>query len=369
MKTLWTILVALVAVMPCYGTSIIFPTFSTPVVVDDTLIVLSPDRLELIGVSKAGKELWRQKLSSEGSLIVHSSGKILLTQEASVSSLDTKHGSSEPLFSADPKVEWVRYSPETNLFWGPLVGEKPALLLFDGATHDLLANEKLGETMAYADQDLVVLAKGRRKAAESGGYSFTKGWLEAFDRHTMKRVWSVEFENQPWPHHYVVRCGNYIVCDDASDLVVINIATGQARRRPAVKPEDAIGPSGLRDENGDLTYLTSELNYADFNRSKQTLYKLSIPDLKVVESRAVKVIEAASSEKAGDLLITDALYRTACFGPDGTKLWEHFQLHRTPVMDGVIYFSDYNKGIARMGALDVATGKQRFFLSEEVETK
>ncbi|WP_234047526.1 hypothetical protein [Luteolibacter pohnpeiensis] len=369
MKTLWTILVALIGVVPCSGTSIIFPTYSTPVVVEDTLIVLSPDRLELIGVSKAGKELWRQKLSSEGSLIVHTSGKILLTQGASVSSLDTKRGSSEPLFSADPKVEWVRYSPETNLFWGPLDGEKSALVLFDGTTYNRLANEKLGETMAYADQDIVVLAKGRRKAAEGGGYSFSKGWLEAFDRHTMKRVWSVEFENQPWPQHYVVRCGNYIVCDDASDLVVIDIATGQVRRRPAAKPADAIGPSGLHDENGDLTYLTSELNYADFNQSKQTLYKLSIPDLKVVESRAVKVIEASSSEKAGDLRITDALYRTACFRPDGTKIWEHFQLHRTPVMDGVIYFSDYNKGIARMGALDVATGKQQFFLSEEIETK
>ncbi|MGB6220139.1 hypothetical protein [Haloferula sp.] len=369
MKTLWTILVALVAVMPCLGTSIIFPTFSTPVVVEDTLIVLSADRLELIGVSKEGKELWRQKLSSEGSLIVHSSGKTLLTQGASVSALNTKGGSSETLFSADPKVKWVRYSPEANLFWGPLDGEDPALALFDGATYVCLATEKLGETMAYADQDLVVLAKGRRKAAEGGGYSFSKGWLEAFDRQTMKKVWSVEYEYQPYPHHYVVRCGDYIVSDDASDLVVIDIATGEVRRRPAVKPEDAMGPSGLRDDNGDLTYLTSELNFADFNQSKQTLYKISVPDLKVIESRAVKVIEAASSETAGDLLITDALYRTACFRPDGTKLWEHFQLHRTPVMDGVIYFSDYNKGIARMGALDVATGKQRFFLSEEVETK
>ncbi len=369
MKTLWTIFLALVAVMPCFGTSIIFPTYSTPVVVDETLIVLSPDRLELIGASKAGKELWRQKLSSKGSLITHRSGKILLTQGAAVSSLDTKRGSSEPLFSADPKVEWVRYSPETNLFWGPLEGKEPALSLFDGATHVCLATEKLGETMAYADKDLVVLAKGRRKTSEGGGYSFSKGWLEAFDRKTMKKVWTVEFEDQPWPHHYVIRCGNYIVSDDASDLLVIDIATGKVRRRRAVKPEDAIGPSGLRDDNGFLTYLTSELNYADFNQSKQTLYKLSVPDLKVIESRAVKVIEAASSEKVGDLLITDALYRTACFRPDGTKVWEHFQLHRTPVVDGVIYFSDYNKGVARMGALDVATGKQRFFLSEQVETK
>jgi hypothetical protein len=369
MKALWTILVALVAAMPCFGTSIVFPTYSTPMLVDDTLIVLSADRLELIGVSKAGKDLWRQKLSSKGSLIAHSSGKILLTQGASVSSLNTKDGGSKPLFSADPKVEWVRYSPETNLFWGQLDGEEPALVLYDGTTHACLATEKRGETMAYADSDLVVLAKGRRKAAKGGGYSFSKGWLEAFERQTMKKVWSVQFENQPWPHHYVVRCGNYIVCDDASDLMVIDVMTGKARRQPAVKHEDALGPSGLRNDGGAITYLASKLNFRDFNQSEQTLYKLTVPDLTVIESRVVKVIEAANSEKVGDLLITDALYRTACFRPDGTKIWEHFQLHRTPAVDGVIYFSDYNKGVARMGALDVATGKQRFFLSEKVETK
>lgn len=216
---------------------------------------------------------------------------------------------------------------------------------------------------------MFVVAKGRRKAVEGGGYSFSKGWLEAFDRQTMKKVWSVQFKNQPWPYHYVVRCQNYIISDDGSDLLAIDIATGVVRRRPAVKPVDAIGPSGLRDDNGSLTYLTSELNHKDFNQSKQTLYKLSVPDLKVIESRAVKVIEAASSEKVGDLLITDALYRTACFRPDGTKLWEHFQMNRTPTIDGVIYFSDYDKGVARMCALNVATGKQRIFLTEKIKNE
>ncbi len=81
------------------------------------------------------------------------------------------------------------------------------------------------------------------------------------------------------------------------------------------------------------------------------------------------MIEASSTEKVGDLLITDALYRTACFRRDGTKVWEHFQLHRTPAVDGVIYFSDYNKGVARIGAVDVATGKQRIFISEKVKAE
>lgn len=183
----------------------------------------------------------------------------------------------------------------------------------------------------------------------------------------MKNLWSVPFEKDSWPHRYFVRCGDFIVCDDASDLIITHIKTGMMQRSPAEMPKDALGPSGLRAENGMLTYLASTMNYQDFNQSEKTLYKLSIPDLKIIDKKVVKVIEAVYSEKAGDLLITDALYRTACFRADGSKLWERFQLHRTPVVDGVIYFSDYHEGTARMGALDVATGKQQFFLSEKVE--
>lgn len=369
MKSLWTILLTLFVIMPCWGTSIIFPTYSTPVLVDDKVIVLSVDRKEVIGLEKTGKELWRQKLTSEASLIVHQTGKLLIAQDASVRTLQMKDGSSEPLFQTNPEVEWVHYSKESNLFWGTRDDPEPSLSLFDGTTNALLATETLGENLAYADSDIVVLAKGNRKKSERAGYHFTKGWLEALDRKTMKKLWSVPYEKDPSPYHYVVRCGDYLVCNDASHLIVTDIKTGKMQRSPAEMPKDASGPSALRAENGMLTYLASNMNYTDFDQSEKTLYKLSLPDLKVIDKTVVKVIEAAHSEKAGDLLITDALYRTACFRADGSKVWEHFQLHRTPVVDGVIYFSDFHKGTARMGALDVATGQQRFFLSEEVRKK
>lgn len=369
MKSIWTILLILIVIMPCWGTSIIFPTYSTPVLVDDKVIVLSVDRKEVIGLAKTGKELWREQLASKTSLIVHQNGKLLIAQDASVRSLQMNDGSSEPLFRAKPEVEWVHYSAESNLFWGTRDDPEPSLSLFDGTTNTFLATETLGENLAYADSDIVVLAKGNRKKSESGGHHFTKGWIEALDRKTMKKLWSVPFEKNLSPYHYVVRCGDYIVCDDAHHLIITHIKTGKMQRSPAEMPKDANGPSGLRAENGMLTYLASTMNYEDFNQSEKTFYKLSIPDLKVIDKTVVKVIEAARSEKAGDLLITDALYRTACFRADGSKVWEHFQLHRTPVVDGVIYFSDYHEGTARMGALDVATGKQQFFLSEKVEKK
>ena len=183
-KSIRNILVTLLVIMPCWGMSIIFPTYSKPVLVDDKVVVLSADRKEVIGLEKTGKELWRQKLASEAGLIVHQTGKLLIVQGASIRTLHMKDGSSEPLFRADPLVDWLHYSKESNLFWGTRDDPEPSLSLFDGTTHALLATETLGENLAYADSDIVVFAKGNRKQSESGGYHFTKGWLEAFDRKT-----------------------------------------------------------------------------------------------------------------------------------------------------------------------------------------
>jgi hypothetical protein len=44
-------------------------------------------------------------------------------------------------------------------------------------------------------------------------------------------------------------------------------------------------------------------------------------------------------------------------------------MHRTGVIDGVIYFSDYEKGVARIGSLKVSSGKKRILISERVELK
>lgn len=94
----------LVTVLPLKGTSIIFPTYSTPLFVDDSLIVLSVDRSEMIALTKSGKEQWRQKLSTKGRLFRHHSGKVVLAQGSAVMSVNMKDGSMEPLFHANPKV-------------------------------------------------------------------------------------------------------------------------------------------------------------------------------------------------------------------------------------------------------------------------
>lgn len=165
-KSIGSILVTLIVIMPCWSMSIIFPTYSTPVLVGDKVVVLSVDRKEVIGLEKTGKELWRQKLASKAGLIVHQTGKLLIVQDASVRSLHMKDGSSEPLFRANPEVEWVHYSKASNLFWGTRDDPEPSLSLFDGTTYALLATETLGENLAYADSDIVVIVKEIAKIGE-----------------------------------------------------------------------------------------------------------------------------------------------------------------------------------------------------------
>lgn len=369
MNRSFAIAIFMVATIVANATSIIFPTYSTPILADDTIMVLSPDNMRLLGISKAGEQNWKRQLSERGSIVKHSSGKILLIVGSSVSTVSPGNGAVTPLFDINPPVVSLCYLETANLFFGKTEGAGvPTLAVYDGSTHASILIQKRAETVAYADDEIIVLAKGERKQ-EDQGYSFSKGWLEGFDRKTKKLIWSADFERQPWSYHDTCRVGDYLVCEDGPDLMVIHVASGKLRRSSAAKPEDSIGPSGLRCENGVLVYVASELNMSDFNHSKQTVYRVNVPDLKTIETKVVEVIESARVETAGKFLISDALYRTACFRRDGSKVWEHFQMHRTGVIDGQIYFSDYDNGVARMGSLEVSTGKERILISEKIEMK
>ncbi|MEO5714406.1 MAG: hypothetical protein ABIT37_13040 [Luteolibacter sp.] len=354
-----------------HATSIIFPTFSTPVLVDDMIVVTSPDHLHLLGVTRKGTKIWDMLLPARGTVEKHESGKVILIVGSIVSVVDPQNGRTTPWFNSDPANTRLTYMDSADLFVGSSEDANKkgqTLRVYDGTTHDLLLKQVQGETVAYADKEFIVVAKGTRKLSDQG-YSFGKGWLEGFDRKSRSRLWKVEFKQQSWPFHDACRVRNHLVCDDGGDLMVIPLGGGEVHRKPADKPAGSIGPSGLRNENGVLVYLASELNSSDFNRSRQSIYRVSIPELKTLETKVVEVIEAARVETAGEYRITDALYRTACFRRDGSKVWEHFQMHRTDVVDGMIYFSDYEKGIARVGAIKVSDGKERILLSERVDSK
>ena len=198
------------------------------------------------------------------------------------------------------------------------------------------------------------------------GYTFSRSWLEAYRRADGNKVWTAEFKQRSDPYHRSAKVGPRLVFEDGSEWMMIDTRSGEIRRRPVERFGEPLGPSGLKEKNGNLTYIISGMNMKDFNRSPQTIYSVTISDFVIVSKTTVEVIEAGEVEWAGDFFITDALYRTACFRRDGTKVWEHFQMHRTPVVGGVIYFSDYKDKMARLGSIEVATGKETIFLTEPV---
>lgn len=92
-----------------------------------------------------------------------------------------------------------------------------------------------------------------------------------------------------------------------------------------------------------------------------------IPELREVKTGVLKLIEIARVSFEGGFIIADSLYRTACFRPSGEKVWQKLQNSRTPVIDGRIYFSDQSRNMARLGFVEVATGKETILYSEPVE--
>jgi len=368
MRSILKVFLVLLFVGPCFGTSIIFPTYSTPILERGHLIALSPDRLRVFSVSTSGHIEWQMKLPEQGRLYHHKSGDIVLSMGAAVSLLEPEQGKLQTLFEAPPGVDRVEYDEDSDTYLGYSRWEEAELWIFEGDTHVLKGKEKSAESVPYSDKEILVVVKAEREKTASG-YRFVRAWMEVFDKVSWKRLWTAPFTGRGDPFHQMCRVGTFLVWEDGSDLVAARISDGQLNRAPAIKPKDALGPSGLRADGDTLLYLASELNFNDFNRSKQTIYRVTLPEFQVKESHVVEVIEAAFLEQAGEYMISDALYRTACFRRDGSKVWEHFQMHRTKVLDGRIYFSDFDNGLARLCFLEVATGTERVLVSEEVDEK
>ena len=366
MKNKLQFLFLLLLAFQAHGTSIIFPTYSTPILAHGRIIVLSPDRLHVFGVSLSGQIEWDAKLESEGSLYKHKSGGILLNRGSTVSILDSETGAIQALFEAPLDVKRISYKEDSDVFLGYPSWETPKIFVFDGDTYLLKATEELAETVPYSDSEIVVVAKADRITTEEG-YTFSKAWIEAFERSTWRLIWTAPFIERKDPYHQMCRVGSYIVWEDGPKLVAARISDGQLYTAPAFKPKDALGPTGLLADGDALLYLASEFNHEDFNKSKQSIYKVTVPEFSVIKVREVEVIEAALLEQAGQFLISDALYRTACFRRDGSKVWEHFQMNRTKVHEGVIYFSYYDEGFARLCSIEVATGLKRILMSEEIK--
>jgi hypothetical protein len=369
MRLIKVIFLACLLASGCEATSIIFPAFTEPIIKKGFLVALSPDRKRLVALDAKGTLKWERRLDEPSSLVERQDGKLWILTGNAVSILNIVDGSLQPQFTV-PNVSWLRYERKADILFGAPAKndfrEQTGLTVFQAATGAVLFSVEQGEAIAYADSDIIVVASGERKNVDQG-YTYARGWIEGFRPSNRKQEWRAELTGRPDPYHSVARVRNWLVFEDGTDWLLVDLNDGQIRRALIEKGSDVFGPSGLREENGHLAFTTGQLNMKNFSRSEHTISVVSIPDLKVISQKKVEVIEAVHSEKWGEFLITDALYRTACFRQDGTKIWEHFQMHRTSPIDGVIYFSDYSEGRARIGSIEVATGKENILFSEAVK--
>lgn len=116
-----------------------------------------------------------------------------------------------------------------------------------------------------------------------------------------------------------------------------------------------------------VVWLTHKMNREDFNQTEHTLHFCTLPDLEEKKTVTLRLIEIAQIAFEGEFIISDALYRTACFRMNGEKVWERFQSNRTQSIDNRIYFSDHEKGTTRLGYVEVSTGKETILYSEKVK--
>lgn len=152
-------------------------------------------------------------------------------------------------------------------------------------------------------------------------------------------------------------------------MVVLDCTNGRKLLTKSVQLPDDGWILDLEIHEGRLAWLTHAFNSKDFKNSEYLLKFSSFPDLKEEGSVALKVMEIARISFESGYIISDALYRTACFQLGGDKIWEGSQMNRTPVVNNRIFFSDYSNSTARLGGVDVLTGKETILYSESTKQK
>lgn len=349
--------------------SIVFPKFSAPVFQNDRLIVTSPDSKRLLCVSLTGKKLWEQKYTRSVRLFVGSESEPLLQNGNVISDISPISGELKPRFAIEDAGDWVGYSPIVGSFVAnDRHSAMGAFKLFDRQTGKLLWRSQEVEELICATPDVFVALVVER-VPEKKGFKFGKASLDAFDRRTFVRKWSVPLAESSWvPFLPTAFKSPYLIyVDGQKSLVVLDCTTGRKHLTKEIRlpQHDQIGViSKVGDQ---VVWLSERMNFDDFANSENTLHFCSIPELVEQKTVTIKVLEIASISFEGEFIVSDALYRTACFRLNGQKVWERFQTERTPIIGNRIYFSDNEHEKARLGYVEVSTGKAKLLYQERIK--
>jgi hypothetical protein len=340
------------------ATSIRFPKFSAPVLAEDRLIFTSVDSKRLLCVSLKGKLLWEQKYETAIRLFTGPKSEPLLQIGTAVSSVLPESGELRARFAVEDKNDAVTFSRDIDSFISHArrFGSQTFKLL-DGTTgRPLWRKEDLEKLIGGTPQQIVCLVA--RPIPRGAGFTFGSAFLNSYDRKTFASGWSLPIYGGSFVLFLraTFNAPYLIFTDAANSLTVLECTTGHKRltRRMDVSSPGYI--SDLQIHGDQLVWL-----------SGNTLHFCTIPELNEVKSLFLQVAEVSRVSFEGGFIISDALYRTACFRPTGEKVWERNQTERTRVIKDRIYFSDYQKKTARLGWVEVPTGKEEILYSEKIE--
>lgn len=348
------------------ATSISFPIFSTPVFQTNRLFVTSPDSTRLICVGTNGTKFWEKSFAQPVSLSSGRNSEPLLQIERDVR-LVSPTGELVPKFTVEDANDKVSFREDCELFIShDRRFNKRRFTVIDDRTGKRLWTSLAVESLICATSNLLVTLTFDRIPTDRG-YTFGNGALEAFDRVHYARKWSIPIsEKDVLPYLEAVLNGPYLIyADGRTSLKTIEVASGREVTAQSVKVPQFSWVGDIQSYRDEIVWLTHESNRADFNQSEHTLHFCSIPELSEKRTVTLKIISISNFAFEDDFIISDSLYRLACFRMGGEKVWEkRSQSNQTKVIGNRIYFSDYDQAKARLGYVEVSTGKEKILYSE-----
>ena len=357
------------------GTSIFFHKFSTPILNDNRLVFLSPDARRLLCVDFDGKLSWEKKYDFPIRLFAGPKTEALVQTGRVVSSVSPQSGELRTRFTVEDENDEVDFSSKLGSYVSrDRRFEKCIFKLLDRETGRPIWRTGKIEDVICATPDLIVCVAAPRIPI-GRDYKFGQVSLDGYARGSFKRKWSIplpEHSGDPWvpaafkAPYLVYAEGSFVNTDGRNSLTVLDCNTGRKRLTKQVKLPNNGWISAVAIHEDQLVWLTHEPNLEDFNSTEHQLHFCTIPELKEQKAVVLRLIEIAHISFESGFIISDALYRTACFREEGEKVWERFQTSRTPVLNNRIYFSDNEKQITRIGYVEVSTGKETILYSEPV---
>lgn len=354
--------IGLIVALPARATSIVFPKFGAPIKQGNSVVFTSSDSRRVIAVSFDKKKLWEKSFQERVNLIEGPHHQAWLQQGRDVFRVNPSRGELSHLFVLGGASNVLHFHRAAKVLYTKSSNyATPGFQILDPQSGKILWRNDQNDIRIVAFTDSIIFLRTATLVRERKAYRPEDFYLLALNRTNFSALW----EPIPINNYFVpaVAMPPYLALVDGLKLLLIDIESGKTvntRRTPF-----AIGEVAAKD--GLLVYGTQTYFEGSYD-GEFILTFCSLPELAAVKELTLKARSVAELSFWKDYFVTDALYRVTGFNKSGRKLWEKFQLDRSEIMDGKIYFSGLTPDatVTQVGILNVATGRQKILYSEKI---